>query len=464
VKHRWIFIFAALVAFSQAKAADPMLHQMAVTYGNPALSQTHVLASTGQDQEAQSIFCGTDGSCDFFGIPRTLSARTGLLVGRLDATGKLVRAHVYDPGSTYLDQVIRGSDGGYFLAIDTRSSFGGSTVDRGRGLVLKLSPDGKPVWATLISAPYGKDSAARVNSVVEGPDGSLIVIGVCTDGKYDDEKDDLAVLKLTPTGRPLWSHCYRFDQPTFGEHAQLRPDGSIVLSAMQMIDGQFDHDSLLFSLSPDGVPQQVGQFAIDEGTFYANEIFARPDGGMLVTGGLSTRRTEVQDRGVVLRIEADRSVKTARSYEVAGEFQPYESVILPESVALLGSSDSLKPYINSAVALLVGQDGRPRAAVVGTLFEPGTDHTTYNDFEGIIQRPSGQYLLLGSTPAFNDKRNLEMLTTLWTPAANSTSAVTVASLHAKLLPVTLPKVYEGKLAIESLDISQIEIVDVTPKE
>jgi hypothetical protein len=167
-----------------------------------------------------TIGCGSDTICPF------LSGIQCGLVEKLDATGKVVWARVYDTGvaATAINNIRQTSDGGFVAA--------GSTYDSSQNtgalsaLVLKLDGQGNVQWQRRLGRPGGLTSA-YLNAVRQAPDGAYVAAGEfsapssCQYG-HGCGQGVLAV-KLDENGNVAWQRGFNsFDasgSPTASEHA-----------------------------------------------------------------------------------------------------------------------------------------------------------------------------------------------------------------------------------------------------
>lgn len=455
----------AFAVVDEARAADDSVHQIPVTYNDTGLSQALLLGGD-YDDYGRFIFCATGGSCELIGTSIGISGKgTGITSFQLDPAGKLMSGRVYDPsGKNILVQAVPGDDGGTILVINSFSSFGDMASYPGRGLLLKLSPDGKPSWARLVAAPYKNDTLVRLHSAAQTADGSLIVTGACISGDSDERKNDIAVMKFTSDGKPVWHHCYGFDHNTYGGRLLLEADGRIRITADYAGAAGSNAHVLLVTLSADGAFQQASTLVAKGGSFYAVEIAHGADGGTLISGGFLSGDGSPGHQVAVAWLGQDGSVKTARGYGTDGGLMLVEARPLADGLALLGYTGYGPPKshddVGDAIAFIVDAGGDIKASAKAVARRNDSHGFSFGEFQGIEQLSRGHYRLLGDTAAFSTRGDFDLLTALWTPAAKPAPLITSTPVEIVAATVAPPKVFDGSVAIPELDVGRIDMADI----
>ena len=193
------------------------------------------------------------GTVDFgSGSPLTSAGPSDVFVAKLDASGAPIwaRSSGDAQGSTALAV---GADGSVVLAgyFSGTVNFGGGPALTSAGatdvFVVKLDPDGTPVWARR----FGDEQLQISSGVATDASGAAVVAGYFN-GTVDfgsgpplesAGQGDVFVTKLDASGAPLWAR--RFGDATYQEAAAIAvsPAGSIAVTghfdgAMEVADGQ----------------------------------------------------------------------------------------------------------------------------------------------------------------------------------------------------------------------------------
>ncbi|TML13977.1 MAG: hypothetical protein E6G31_06535 [Actinobacteria bacterium] len=190
----------------------------------PPGSYAYALSLDQTTDGGYAIGGGTRG-CGSATICPHLGGLECALVEKLDATGQLVWARVYQqPGttSTVVNQVTQTSDGG-FIAVGSIANSGQNTGVLG-ALILKLDALGNVQWQRTLGQPGGPLDA-YLNAVQQTADGGYVATGefsppsTCEFGCGQG----VLVVKLDAQGSVTWERGFNsFDasgNPTASEHA-----------------------------------------------------------------------------------------------------------------------------------------------------------------------------------------------------------------------------------------------------
>ncbi len=163
--------------------------------------------------------------------------------------------------------------------------------------VLKLSPNGKVVWAQNYKGT-GWESG---RGVAVDADGNVLVTGSFT-GKVEfgeitllAKGTDLFVLKLEPkAGSVLWAHNYEGEGDEYGSEIAVDPNGYVILTGDfygGVVFGEFElrsegQEMFVLKLSPDGevVWAQDYQGTFPQTSVLASRVAVDPAGHILATG------------------------------------------------------------------------------------------------------------------------------------------------------------------------------------
>ena len=178
-----------------------------------------------------------------------------------------------------------GTDVGYSVmeAPDGTLILVGSTTTDTEGLtdikVSKLTAGGEEIWAVT----HGGFNNDFPNSGIVLEDGSFVIVG--TTGSFTDTPSrDVYLLKMNPNGEILWTHSYGGGGTDEGTGIKQTPEGDFIITANTESFGAGEMDGWLLKTDSDGNllwDQTFGGSDID--TFAEVDVAA--DGGYILTGG-----------------------------------------------------------------------------------------------------------------------------------------------------------------------------------
>jgi uncharacterized delta-60 repeat protein len=244
-----------------------------------------------------AITLSADGSVYVAGTTNTNGGDAFLL--RFDANGNLIWQRTW--GGSEFDQgaaVAAASDGSAYV-VGTTTSFGPTSNNL---FVLKFAADGTLVWQKVSDSNNGM-------AVAVGPDGSVYAAG--SSPRPDGIAEfDIVVLKLNPDGSPVWSKTYAgglVADPRGG--MTVGPDGSVYIAgAIQYQQTGFVHiAALILKLSPDGTLLFDRKWGGKNGDTAAG-VSVAPDGTVYVAGTSASFGAGIDDAFVVHLLPSGRAI------------------------------------------------------------------------------------------------------------------------------------------------------------
>lgn len=255
----------------------------------------------GKDRdEAGDIQPAADGGSIVVGS--TLSFGAGgedAFVLRLGPTGTVIWQKAYGGPSADRARAVRATGDGGFVVAGTTESAGAGRTDV---WVLRLESDGGIRW----EATYGGPEDEIANAVVRAKDGGLIVAG--TTESYGDGFRDAWILRLDAAGSILWQKAYGGTGMDSADSVLETPDGSIVVAGQFSSVGTTSADAWVFKLGPTGnIKWQKAYGGTRGDTAYSLEML--PQGGYVVAGYTSSFGAGGTD-ALVLRLGASGEIGT----------------------------------------------------------------------------------------------------------------------------------------------------------
>ncbi|MEO0179876.1 MAG: hypothetical protein ABIN54_01040 [candidate division WOR-3 bacterium] len=334
--------------------------------------------------EARSIIQTSDGGYAVAGYTYSFGAGDyDFLVLKLNPDGSPVWARTF--GGTSEDgaySMTQTSDGGYAVAGYTYS-FGAGNADL---LVLKLNPDGSIHWART----FGGTSWDRAYSITQTSDGGYAVAGHTYSFGAGD--DDFLVLKLNPDGSIHWARTFGGTSWDRAYSITQTSDGGYAVAGYTYSFGAGGYDLLVLKLNPDGSLAWARTFG---GTDYdiASSIAQTSDGGYAVAGYTQSFGTGGYDF-LVLKLNPDGSLAWARTF--GGTSWDHASSITQTSdggYAVAGYTESFGAGNGDFLVLKLNPDG----SLAWARTFGGTD---WDMASSIAQTADGGYAVAGKARSF----------------------------------------------------------------
>lgn len=308
----WLLVFALMLASTgcdrtvPTETSDVRLPSLAASAAPTLLSETTWGGAASDVTEGAAV--AFDGSSYLVGFTGSFGSSEKLFTVKFDATGALAWQRTWDaPG-----QFIRDEGRDAAVAPDGSVYVTGLTfVDGNRALLLKFGPDGTLLWQRV----FGGN--AHGDGVAVGADGSVYVAGGLRDAA---DAEDLFVIKLSPEGAPLWFKTW--GAPGVSEQAQgiaIGGDGNLYIAGVaprpsEPFLGEFD--AVVLEIDPAGNLIWQRAFAGGDVTDARGGIDVAPDGSLYVAGGFQgPSGSGFANDGLVLKVTSDGELVWARRWE-----------------------------------------------------------------------------------------------------------------------------------------------------
>ena len=355
------------------------------------------LYSAPQDNLGSDVIQASDGELYIVGgIGEIFDDERGggVLLIKTDESGRLLWEKVY--GGEEFDigwSILQTGDGNLVIAGQT-NSYGAGGMD---AYLIKVNRQGEELWSNT----YGSPLDEAVSTVLESPDGSLILIGNQVDpndfitdpGKAGyggfGGRSNIYLVRTDADGNEIWSRTIESEDNVIASSGVTTQDGNLVILGSVLYFPDFDNDAILIKIDQDG--NDLWTRSWEEDAYAGYTIAGTRDGGLLFSGILETGENPVADL-YLLMVDPDGKELWRKQY---GEPAIYESghAILEtddgDIVLLVSTTESL--YSGMSGILLVKADGS------GTiLWEQSIDHFYSSKANAVLQHRDGGYLITGS--------------------------------------------------------------------
>ena len=309
----WLLVVTLMVASTgcdrtvPTETSDVRLPSLAASTAPTLLSET-TWGGPGSDI-TDGAAVASDGSSYLVGFTSSFGGSSEkLFTVKFDATGALAWQRTWDaPG-----QFIRDEGRDDAVAPDGSVYVTGLTfVDGNRALLLKFGPDGTLLWQRV----FGGN--AHGDGVAIGADGSVYVAGGLRDAA---DAEDLFVIKLSPDGAPIWFKTW--GATGVSEHAQgiaIGGDGNVYVAGVaprpsDPFLGEFD--AVVLKIDPAGNMIWQRAFAGGDVTDARGGIAVAPDGSLYVAGGFQgPSGSGVTNDGLIVKVTSEGDQVWARRWE-----------------------------------------------------------------------------------------------------------------------------------------------------
>lgn len=458
----------ALAGASPGVRADDKLLVAPALYTNTDISQATLYGNKGNDW-AIDAGCSQGGACTLVGTTiGSFGDSTDYLVIRVDAAGKPLWARTYGgSGKDILEGSIVSPDGGTLLMGKSFSHFGDLvSYVNGRTLILKTDADGKPAWAKLMQNQKVADkTVTELRAVAQTPDGGYVVVGdynIPPAVEGGDWPADVAVLKLAHDGQPMWMHHYHFPHTIYGIQVFAERDGRIRVAGHYNYQSDSRYHPLLLTLSADGAPTQAVEYLYD-GDLYPFCLGEQADGKLVMSGEIQDKQKPLENHAATLWINQDGTPQAGRSYSIDGGFSLGRVAYLPDGLAMIGHTGSWTPVVRATngpvyegIVLMLDAQGDVKTALDMSTKQRNPRTLGDTDLWGVAPLENHKYFVAGSTDAFG-KGDSDVLTTVWTPAAGTTSFVHISPLEVKSQLLALPTVAGDTSAVRDLGVGRLDV-------
>ena len=303
------------------------------------------------------------------------------IVIKLNPDGSPVWARTFGGTSDeYASSIIQTSDGGFAVAGRTRS-FGAGNYDM---LVLKLSQDGSVNWART----FGGTQNDYANSIIQTADGGLAVCGTTT--SFGAGNEDVIVLKLEPDGILSWAKTFGGNRHDVGRDIIQTEDGGYAIAGRAYSFGGGLGSYFVIKLSSSGTMEWSSCPSVNSRYDEGFSIIQTADGGYVVGGHYGDPNWDV----LIIKFDSYGSIVWAMTFGGAGINYGNSLIQTGDGeLAIAGCTSSFGAGGLDVSVLKLNQDGSP----VWARTFGGTD----TDWScSINQTTDGAYVIAGYTRSF----------------------------------------------------------------
>jgi len=231
---------------------------------------------------AHSIAAGSDGGFFVAGETKSyvhgpLESDRDLLLYKLDAAGnKLWRKNFGGSADDYAESVL-GVPGGGCVLVGVSASFTHGEEDSQDALVYRLDADGNKLWRCNFGTPF--DDYPK--EVVATGDGGYVIVGGTRLSEYGDL--DFMVFRIDASGNQLWRHTFGGGSSDFAESVDVTSDGGLIVGGRTYSYGHGEQDILVYRLTEDGRKLWRKDFGGDR-VDACFSVIGTSDGGYLLSG------------------------------------------------------------------------------------------------------------------------------------------------------------------------------------
>ncbi len=261
-------------AFGLVKTA---LLLMGILLSCNSVAQGWELTFGGNKQdEATAVAEAIDGGFILVGFGESFGDDNDqdIIVYRTDIDGKVLWNQVYDEG--FMEQafdVLSEPDGTFLVVGNVVPQQG----DAQNVLLLRLSKEGKPLWAKTYSAA----NREVASSIIRSADGGFLIAGTADDDKGNK---NMLLIKVAADGALQWRKTYGSDGDDYGEAVVAVEDGYFFAGNTDQPD-RIDNDIVLYKIDKSGQevwdqPMLISTDEVDE----VSDLIATSDGGLMIAG------------------------------------------------------------------------------------------------------------------------------------------------------------------------------------
>jgi len=337
-----------------------------------------------------------------YGIIKTIDNGYAL-TGELNLSGASKDAYIVKLDSSNLIQwtrtigdslydiglgIVQTSDGGFAIAgrATTTNALGLGLTD---GYIVKLNSVGVVQWERAIGG-YEMD---EFRSIVQTPDGGLVVAGYSSTFCFGIGNSDLYVVKLDISGNIQWTRNVGGAGSDFGSKIVQTIDGGFVIAGSTSSYGQGNSDVYCVKLNSSGVllwTTTVGGAQWDSGS----SIIQTADGGFIISGQTTSFGSGMEDLYVV-KIDGNGNLSWTRTVGGTGTDQALDIIQTSTGdYVIVGLTNSYGAGNYDFYAVKLNNNGNLlwTRTIGGAGFEKAYGLTVDTD---------GGYVITGSSSSFN---------------------------------------------------------------
>ncbi len=202
------------------------------------------------------------------------------------------------------------SDGGYLLV--------GSSAGNGTGeelYLVRTDSNGTPIREERV--PFGPGGAGSPAMADRTADGGTIVVG--GSGTSGPSGEDVALLRLGPDGRQLWSRSYSVGSGRdVGDAVRPATDGGYFVAGTTDVPNGGAPDLLLLKVGEDGGEVWHRALPLGASILFVRDLLATPDGGYLVIGSTDADHAGSLDM-LLVKVSSGGNREWQRTYSFGAE-------------------------------------------------------------------------------------------------------------------------------------------------
>ncbi len=312
----------------------------------------------------------------------SLALAAGLAVSSAQAQNTFHRS-IGTPQSETAYEVSRTDDGGFV----TVGRIAPSLTAPADIYVVRYDACGDLVWSSLIGSANQRNDIGH--SIRQTRDGGFIV---AAETDSISQRFGIALIKLAPDGSPLWSRVYpgtpNLDSPS-GVAVRELTDGSLVVSGRLQLGGGIIN-GVLHRVDPTGAPLQLRRYGVGVGApgNLSFTDFVVTTNGFAISGWTQDN-ANAQTRAFFMRTDPAGGPLGARTYTAPDQPTTADAIIeLPGGFGLSGRFGNTIVPISLGVVLRIDPTGAPVWQRIVPEFRPGF---------AAIANDDNQFLVLAGT-------------------------------------------------------------------
>jgi len=233
-----------------------------------------------KEDQAKALVATEDGGFLAVGYSESFGTDTDIDVYliRTDADGNQLWAKVIDEGFREYAYDVIALENGDFLIV---GSIQKTPAELSDVYLLKVSATGKQIW----SKSYGKLNRSEVGQgITKAIDGGYVIVGTSKD---DATNDDAIVIKVDEYGQEMWSKQYSGAKDEEAKAIVPFKDGYVFVGSSDNVrPNSFDKDIIVYWINTKGDTIRTKRHATDERE-EANDVIVTHDGYIVVAGSIN---------------------------------------------------------------------------------------------------------------------------------------------------------------------------------
>ncbi len=292
--------------FAEVLSATLLMFLLAVTAGVahaqdglPLWTNRYQGSAGGADSVANALVVDTNGNVFVTGsAPLSIFGGVDYVTMKISSGGVGLWTNTYDAGVLNNDSALAiALDGGGNVIVTGFSIYGDQDF-----LTVKYSNAGAGLWTNRYDGGNGDDIAT---AVVADKSGNVVITGSSRNGKTDaDDNDisdlDIATIKYSSTGAPVWTNIY---DGGFGDDVpvavKVDTNGNVFVAGTMVSDTNGHSSYVTIKYSSAGTPLWTNFCGRSDGFNQAKALGLDCSGNVFVTGGAYNDFANNSDVGTV---------------------------------------------------------------------------------------------------------------------------------------------------------------------